>query len=171
MLFHPGSPNSNPLGSWQTFINGKDPSKLVFTIHPYMYVQLSPSCDLANVFGVVDAASLDGVSATEQTLLDQLCSATESYEGYGVPVAITEWSLINPIVNDTAWDREWFSVQAKEYARSGGGIFWNWQINISASYDGEEVINFVSLCLRAVESLLTALNSINTPFATYSSGI
>ena len=83
MMIHPGSPNSNPLDSMIPFINGKDPNLLVFTIHPY----------------IGRGASLQGLDATEGSLLDSLCSTTSSYQDYPIPIAITEWSLINPIVS------------------------------------------------------------------------
>ena len=69
-------------------------------------------------------------------MLKQVCDNAANYEGYPVPVVVTEWSLRTG-VNDPSFERQLYTQQVTAWSNTGGGIFWNLKaVNGSASNNG-----------------------------------
>ena len=109
MQFHPGHPQTSALPLFQEFINGKDPELLVFETHPYPG-RLQPI-------------------QPQDSLLNEVCTDVNSYLGYGVPVAITEWSLSTAYWNQTSFINDFWATQIKAYGEVAGGVFWSYRVN------------------------------------------
>jgi hypothetical protein len=107
--FHPGHPQTPALPLFQEFINGKDPELLVFETHPY-------------------PGRLQPMQA-EDALLNEVCTDVDSYLDYGVPVAVTEWSLSTAYWNQTQFISDFWSTQLKGYDQVAGGVFWSYRVN------------------------------------------
>lgn len=100
-MFHPGTPDSSALALWESFIAGKDPNLAIFEIHPY------PG----------RGGTLSGENGDEpdpSSLYGAVCYWADQFRGYGVPVAVTEWSLVSGIVNNTDFYRNFFEAQVSD---------------------------------------------------------
>lgn len=109
MMFAPGKPETPALQLWQGFINGKNPRLLIYEDHPY----------IGRMWGTQD----------QDYMLSQVCSRIQQYANYGVPVAITEWSVSTDIYNNPDWIARFWATQARAWAQSAGGIFWSYRVN------------------------------------------
>ncbi|KZO96716.1 glycoside hydrolase family 5 protein [Calocera viscosa TUFC12733] len=110
MIFHHGFPNTDHLAYWLDFVTGKDPNFLILEDHPY--------------------PGNFPLQTDEANILYQVCQDAASYEGYPVPVAVTEWSLTTG-VNDTSFESQFYAQQLTAWAWSAGSVFWSLRANIS----------------------------------------
>lgn len=99
----------NTRGLFQSFINGKDPQLLIYEDHPYPG-RLQPATSLS-------------------TLTSQVCQKANSYQSYGVPVAVTEWSISTGTWNDPSFDSAFWATQLRAWSQAAGGIFWSYRVN------------------------------------------
>lgn len=98
MMYHPGTPQSSPLSLWEDFNAGKDPNLLIFEIHPYPGRGVTLSGD-------------SGEEPDPSSLYSAVCYWANQFKGYGVPVAVTEWSLVSAIVNNTEFYGNFYEAQ------------------------------------------------------------
>lgn len=106
MFFHHGFVH-NPSEYWEPFATGKNASMLVINDNPYP--------------GWFPAVS------NETKINTRVCETVTSYNGFPVPMAKTEYSLISGI-NGTDWQKQYFSTQTNAYAASAGSFFWNFKM-------------------------------------------
>ncbi|KZT57888.1 glycoside hydrolase family 5 protein [Calocera cornea HHB12733] len=149
MIFHHGFPNTDHLAYWLDFVTGKDPNYLILEDHPYPG-NFPLQTDTANI-------------------LYQVCQDAASYEGYPVPVAITEWSLTTG-VNDTSFESQFYAQQLTAWAWSAGSIFWSLRANsselaiLAAPPNQQRQYSFLDLLDDGVVALPSSANETSKDF-------
>ncbi|EJU04688.1 glycoside hydrolase [Dacryopinax primogenitus] len=110
MIFHHGYPDTDHLAYWLDFVTGKDPNYLILEDHPY--------------------PGNFPLQTDSQDILAQVCQDASSYQGYPVPVAVTEWSLTTGL-NGSSFETRFYEQQVTAWAWSAGGVFWSLRANQS----------------------------------------